>query len=90
MVWAFDLRIFTTGTAAVAIAASALAAFYVFLITTFIKSRSVRIIGGLGQSTTTGDAQRPESESPAVSQPGSFEDPKPEPRKEMVFVNVEG
>eukprot|EP00752_Nemacystus_decipiens_P017717 g15885.t1 len=73
MVWAFDLRIFATGTAAIAIAASALAAFYMFLVTTFVKSRSVRVVGGLRGSTATGDVPSPESDGPAGSRRVGFE-----------------
>ena len=88
MVWAFDLRIFATGTAAVAIAASALAAFFVFLITTFVKSRSVRIIGSLGDPTAAGDAQSAESDSPACSRHGSFDSSKPEPSNGTISENA--
>ena len=61
LTWAFDLRIFATGTAAVAVAASALLMVCVFLITALVKSRSVRIIGGLDQPVAAGGGGRPPS-----------------------------
>lgn len=89
MVWAFDLRRFATGTAAVAIAASALATFSVLLFTTFvIRTRSVRIIGSLRQPTATGDARPPNSDSPADCQPGSLEDSQPGRKKGTISENV--
>lgn len=59
LVWAFDLRIFATGTAAVAVAVSALITLCIFLMSTCIKSRSVRIIDGLGGATAAADVQSP-------------------------------
>lgn len=75
MAWASDLRLFTTGTAAVAVAASAVAMLSLFLITMFVKSRPVRIIGDLGrQQKATTDARSPEMDNPIGSRIGSFED----------------
>lgn len=88
--WAFDLRIFSTGTAAAVIAATALAAFYVLLITTFVKSRSVRLIGGVGKPTASGDAQLPKSKSPADSRPDGCEDSERTTRRDKVPDKVPG
>lgn len=63
---------FTTGTAAVAMAASALVTLSIFLVTTWVKSRQVRVIGGLRQPTASGDVRSPASASPAGSGSGSF------------------
>lgn len=76
MAWALEVRTFATGTAAITIAASVLATFCIFLVTTRVKSRHVRIIGGLGQQTAAGDAQPPISDSPAGSRSGGFKGSK--------------
>ena len=66
LAWNFDLRVHKTGTLAVAIAIWAVAGISLFVITTLIKSRHVRIIGGLGERSATGGVDSAQIDSTGV------------------------
>lgn len=55
----FDLRVFATGSLAIAIAMWAIAGISLFVAMTLIKSRHVRIIGDLEESAVKGDDAKP-------------------------------